>query len=65
MSNTRDTNYDLLDKILKDADIRDASTGRTWVHDPRHPQGGYWTDNAESVERIRQQCDALERYLRS
>lgn len=66
MSNkNRNSNYDHLDRILREADIRDASTGRTWVYDPKHKDGGYWSDNAESVDRIRQQCDDIEKYLRS
>lgn len=60
------TNYDILDKILSDAGIRDASTGRVWVvPDPRYPDRGFWSDNTESVGRIKQQVDDIERYLRS
>lgn len=66
MSNkNRNSNYDHLDRILREAGITDASTGRTWVYDPKHKDGGYWSDNAESVDRIRQQCDDIEKYLRS
>lgn len=66
MSQTRNTNYDILDKILGESGIRDASTGRVWVvPDPRYPDRGYWADNAESVEAIQRNNDALEKYLRS
>lgn len=62
---SRNANYDILDKILADADRRD-SAGRIWVPVPNHPDGGYWADNAQSFgTRSGQGVDDIEKYLRS
>lgn len=58
-------NYDYLDKILQEADRKD-SLGRTWINDPRHKDGGYWADSAESFgNRAGQGVSDIEKYLRS
>lgn len=63
MSNKR--NYDHLDKLIQEADRKD-SLGRTWVPDPKHPDGGYWADSAESFgQRAGQGVSDIEKYLRS
>ena len=61
----RNTNYDVLDKILQESDPKD-SLSRTWVPDPNHKDGGYWADNAQSFgARSGQGVDDIEKYLRS
>lgn len=62
----RNTNYDVLDKILQDSQIRE-SAGKVWVSSPNHPDGGYWCDPGEanaSWETLKS-TDDIERYLRS
>lgn len=58
-------NYDILDKILQESDRKD-NLGRTWIPDPRHRDGGYWADSAESFgNRAGQAVEDIEKYLRS
>ena len=48
MSNkSRNTNYDILDKILADANIPTRQGGAEWVSDPNHPDGGYMVYSQE------------------
>lgn len=62
---SKNKNYDILDKILQEADRKDA-LGRTWINDPRHKDGGYWADSAESFgNRAGQGVSDIEKYLRS
>lgn len=57
--------YDILDRILQEADRKDA-IGRTWIADPKHPQGGYFADDAQSFgNRAGQGVSDIEKYLRS
>lgn len=64
MSN-KNRNYDILDQILRDADIAERQSSGTWVADSRHPEGGYWVTNRETLEQLRRSTDAIEKYLRS
>ncbi len=66
MSNkNRNNNYDILDRILQESDRKDA-LGRTWIADPNHRDGGYWSDSAESFgQRAGQGVSDIEKYLRS
>lgn len=65
MSKTRNSNYDILDKILADADIAERQGGQQWVNDPSKPNGGYMVRTKEEFDRIHKQADDIERYLRS
>lgn len=61
----RNTNYDILDQIL-----RDSQTGRgqvVWITDPRHPDGGYYVQASDlpADANTNQTIDEIERYLRS
>lgn len=64
MGNTRNTNYDILDKILREADIQERQSNGTWVVDEAHPEG-HWVVSRESLDQIRRSTDAIEKYLRS
>ncbi len=66
MSNkSRNTNYDILDKILNDANVPARQGGQEWVSDPRHPNGGYMVYSQEDFDRLKESTDAIEKYLRS
>ena len=59
MSNKKNTNYDILDKILAESD-RDVRNGR---RDRVGPQGVELT--AEELAALDQRLDEIEKYLRS
>lgn len=66
MSNkSRNTNYDILDKILADANIPTRQGGAEWVSDPNHPNGGYMVYSQENFDRLKKSADDIEKYLRS
>lgn len=65
MSKTRNTNYEILDKILHDADIPERQGGNHWVSDPNHPDGGYMVRSSEEFDRLYKTADDIEKYLRS
>lgn len=56
--------YDVLDKILSDAQIP-ARQGNAdiWVTDPNHPSGGYAV-TPEQWETLQRSVDDIERQLR-
>lgn len=60
----RNTNYDHLDRILREADITERQSNGTWVVDEEHPEG-HWVVSKESLDQIRRSTDAIEKYLRS
>lgn len=64
MSKTRNSNYDHLDRILREADIAERQSNGAWVVDEEHPEG-HWVVSKESLDQIRKSTDAIERYLRS
>jgi hypothetical protein len=58
--------YDILDKILGES--QENRNEVVWVSDPRHPQGGYYTqavDGQPATNDKFQTADDIERYLRS
>lgn len=61
---TRNTNYEILDKILDDAGIQRRQGGSEWVVDEEHPEGHLVTSK-EEFDRLYKTVDDLERYLRS
>jgi hypothetical protein len=62
---SRNTNYDILDKILADAQIPARQAGQQWVPDPNHPDGGYMVSSKEEFDRLIESTDKIEKYLRS
>lgn len=65
MGNKSNTNYDHLDKILREAGMAPGQgSGGTWVIDKDHPEG-YWVVNSETLDQLRKSADDIERYLRS
>lgn len=65
MANKNNKNYDILDKILADANIPARQSEQHWVSDPRHPNGGYMIDSQEDFDRLKESTDQIEKYLRS
>jgi len=62
---TRNTNYDILDKILADSDRAERASGNgRWVADPKHPDGGYVVTK-EQFDQLYKSIDDIEKYLRS
>jgi hypothetical protein len=62
----RNTNYDILDKILSDS--QQGRNEVVWVQDPRHPEGGYYvqaSDLPPGAGPDFKTVDDIERYLRS
>lgn len=64
MSN-KNKNFDILDKILSDANVPARQEGQQWVPDPKHPNGGYMINGQEDFDRLKESTDAIEKYLRS
>lgn len=64
MSN-KNKNYDILDKLLNDANIPARQGGNEWVTDKNHPDGGYWVRSNEDYQQLKDSADAIERYLSS
>ncbi len=59
------SNYDILDKILADADRKERNSGNgRWVNDPNHPEGGYVVSK-EQFDQFTQNVNDIEKYLRS
>lgn len=64
---SKNTNYDILDKILADADRHPGSGGKVWVPSENHPNRGYWAspeDAAVTWDKLKE-VDKIERYLLS
>lgn len=61
---TRNSNYDILDKILTEGGVKGQQSSGTWVVDEEHPEG-HWVATKESLDQIRRSTDDIERYLRS
>lgn len=57
-------NYDVLDRILSEADIKERQSNGVFVVDDAHPEG-HWVVSKESFDRLVQSTDAIEEYLRS
>lgn len=66
MSKQRNTNpnYEILDKILADADRADRQGNGVWIDDPNHPDGGYILTK-EAFDRLTSNVNDIERSLRS
>ena len=63
--NSKNKNYDILDKILGDSQ---AGRGETvWIDDPRSPNGGYYVQVSDrpTLAETFQTVDDIEKYLRS
>lgn len=61
---TRNTNHDILDKILADSDRAGRIGSGQWVNDPNHPDGGYVVTQ-EQFAQLSKNVDDIEKYLRS
>lgn len=61
---TRNTNYEILDKILDDAGIQRRQGGSEWIVDEEHPEGHLVTSK-EQFDQLYKSADKIERYLRS
>jgi hypothetical protein len=59
------SNFDILDKILSDANIAERQGGQQWVVDPNHPNGGYMINSQEDFEQLVKSANDIEKYLRS
>jgi len=64
MSN-KNKNFDILDKILSDANVPARQGGGQWVPDPKHPNGGYMINGQEDFEQLVKSANDIEKYLRS
>jgi hypothetical protein len=66
MSNkNKNKNFDILDKILSDANIPARQGDQQWVVDPNHPDGGYMINSQEDYEQLVKSANDIEKYLRS
>ncbi len=61
---TRNTNYDHLERILNEADIKERQSNGVWTVVEAHPEG-HWVVSKESFDRLVASTDAIEKYLRS
>lgn len=61
----RNTQYDILDKILNESSDGRTNGKRWHCPDPSKPNEGYWIDSQETFEELRRSTDALEKFLRA
>ena len=59
------SNFDILDKILSDANIAERQKGQQWVVDSNHPNGGYMINSQEDFDQLVKSTNDIEKYLRS
>ena len=66
MNKNKKNNYDVLDKILEDANIPERGGGKRWyAPDPNDPNNGMWITEDYDIADVQRQNDAIEKYLRS
>jgi hypothetical protein len=61
----RNTQYDILDKILADSDLTQRVRGVSSISGDEDAAEGVWITSKEQFDELYKSVDDLERYLRS
>lgn len=64
-SKSRNSNYDILDKILADSDLAQRVGGLSYASSDDGKAEGAWVTSKEQFDRLIKSVDDIEKYLRS